>query len=76
MKIFKLKVQAMDGGVGVVLPGELLSRLKLTNSDSLTAVEPGEGVLLCLTTQRSTGAAGVGIDGPAPRDFLAQAKRE
>jgi len=46
MKTFKLKLEGICGSLGVLLPEELLLKLKVTQGDSLSAVETGGGLLL------------------------------
>ena len=42
----KLKLRAIGTSTGVVLPKEILTRLKVTKDDSLFAVETPAGLLL------------------------------
>jgi len=42
----KLKVTAVGNSAGVILPKELLSRLRVTKGDSLYATELSDGVKL------------------------------
>ena len=42
----KLKLRAIGSSTGVILPKELLQRLKVNKGDSLLAVETADGYLL------------------------------
>lgn len=46
MKIFKLKLKTIRGSLAVVLPEEILIKFKVTQGDSLSAVETDGGFLL------------------------------
>jgi putative addiction module antidote len=46
MKPKKVVVQRMDGGLGVVLPPEVVERMRIGDGDELYASEAEDGILL------------------------------